>query len=61
MSNPGIYKDRPEKKISKETKETHELRLKAAQYLENSDGKRSFVRTLKSFAAWLKQQLADDD
>ncbi|MBI2607695.1 MAG: hypothetical protein HYW51_02635 [Candidatus Doudnabacteria bacterium] len=41
----------------RETKETPELRAKAAQYLENSDGKRTFVQTLKSFAAWLADQI----
>ena len=42
-----------------ETKESDDLRVKAAAYLENSDGKRSFIQTLKSFAAWVAQQLAD--
>lgn len=61
MSNPEIPENQIENKPSKEIKESNELRSKAAGYLENSDGKRSFVQTLKSFAAWLKQQLADDD
>jgi phosphorylcholine metabolism protein LicD len=61
MSNPERYEDQAENEVSSELKESDEFREKAVEYLENSEGQRSFVQTLKSFAAWLKQQLADLD
>jgi hypothetical protein len=45
----------------KEVKESDLLSKKAAVFLENSDGKRSFIQTIKSFSAWLKHQLAGDN
>lgn len=57
---PELAEEKPELQAKPEIKETKELRMQAAQYLETPiDG--SFIRTLKSFAAWLKQQLAKLD
>lgn len=53
---PELNNEEPESQTKPEIKETKELRMQAAQYLETPiDG--SFIKTLKSFAAWLKQQL----